>query len=96
MRRMREVMQDHVDRGGVPSMTKPIVAAAAMILVEESRFALDEPVDRLLPELASRRVLARPDGPPGDTVPARRPIIVRDLLDFTMGFGQSMDRAGCR
>ena len=72
----------------ISSMTKPITAAATMMLVEECRLRLDEPVDRLLPELASRHVLRRPDGPLDDTVPARRPIIVRDLLTLRMGFGQ--------
>ena len=48
---------------------------------------LDEPVDALLPELADRRVLRRPDGPLDDTVPAERAITVRDLLTFTWGFG---------
>lgn len=71
----------------VASMTKPVTAVAAMILVEECLLRLDEPVDRLLPELADRRVLRRPDGPLDDTVPARRPITVRDLLTFRMGFG---------
>jgi CubicO group peptidase (beta-lactamase class C family) len=46
----------------ITSMTKPITAAAAMILVEECTLQLDEPVDRLLPELADRKVLARLDG----------------------------------
>jgi CubicO group peptidase (beta-lactamase class C family) len=69
------------------SMTKPVTAAAAMILVEECKLRLDEPVDRLLPELSGRRVLKRLDGAVGDTVPADRPITVRDLLTFTMGFG---------
>ena len=58
----------------IASMTKPITAVAAMILVEECRLRLDEPVDRLLPELADRRVLKRLDGPLDDTVPADRPI----------------------
>jgi CubicO group peptidase (beta-lactamase class C family) len=49
--------------------------------------SLDEPVDRLLPELAGRRVLRRPDGPLDDTVPAERAVTVRDLLTFTWGFG---------
>ena len=74
----------------VSSMTKPITAAAVMILVEECRLRLDEPVDRLLPELAGRRVLKRLDGPLDETVPANRPITVRDLLTFRMGFGQMM------
>jgi CubicO group peptidase (beta-lactamase class C family) len=71
----------------ITSMTKPITAAAAMILVEECKLRLDEPVDRLLPELAHRKVLRRIDGPLEDTVPATRPITLRDLLTFRMGFG---------
>ncbi len=74
----------------ISSMTKPITAAATMILVEECNVRLDEPVDRLLPELAGRKVLKRLDGPLDDTVPANRPITVRDLLTFRMGFGQMM------
>jgi CubicO group peptidase (beta-lactamase class C family) len=60
---------------------------AAMILVEECVLRLDDPVDDYLPELASRRVLTRLDAPLDDTVPARRPITVRDLLTFTFGLG---------
>jgi CubicO group peptidase (beta-lactamase class C family) len=71
----------------ITSMTKPITAVATMILVEECKLRLDEPVERLLPELAGRRVLKRLDGPLDDTVPANRPITVRDLLTFRMGFG---------
>ncbi|MGO8865271.1 MAG: serine hydrolase domain-containing protein [Alphaproteobacteria bacterium] len=71
----------------ISSMTKPITAAATMILVEECKLRLDEPVDRLLPELTERKVLKRLDGPLDDTVPARRPITVRDLLTFRMGMG---------
>jgi CubicO group peptidase (beta-lactamase class C family) len=72
----------------ISSMTKPITAAATMILVEECKLRLDEPVDRLLPELADRKVLKRLDGPLDETVPANRPITARDLLTFRMGFGQ--------
>jgi CubicO group peptidase (beta-lactamase class C family) len=71
----------------IASLTKPITAAAALILVEECKLRLDEPVDRLLPELADRRVLNRLDGPLDDTAPAERPISLRDLLTFRMGFG---------
>jgi CubicO group peptidase (beta-lactamase class C family) len=74
----------------ISSMTKPITAAATMILVEECQLRLDEPVDALLPELAERQVLKRLDGPLDETVPAKRPITVRDLLTFRMGFGQMM------
>ena len=71
----------------IASLTKPIVAAATMMLVEEGRLELAEPVDRLLPELANRRVLKRVDGPLEDTVAASRPITVEDLLTFRMGHG---------
>jgi CubicO group peptidase (beta-lactamase class C family) len=78
----------------IASMTKPITAAAAMILVEECKLRLDDPVDRLLPELADRRVLKRLDGPLDDTEPAKRSITLRDLLTFRMGFGIVMAPAG--
>jgi len=71
----------------ITSMTKPVTAVAAMILVEECTLRLDEPVDRWLPELANRRVLRQIDGPLEDTVPARRAITLRDLLTFRLGFG---------
>lgn len=72
----------------ISSMTKPISAAAALILVDREIISLDEPVQRLLPELTGRRVLRRLDSLLTDTVPARRPVTVRDLLTFTDGFGQ--------
>jgi CubicO group peptidase (beta-lactamase class C family) len=69
------------------SMTKPVTAVAAMMLVEEGRLRLDEPVERLAPELADRRVLTRMDAPLDDTVPARRPITLEDVLSFRLGWG---------
>ncbi len=74
----------------ISSMTKPVVAAAAMILVEECALRLDDPIDRFLPELAERRVLVRLDGPLDETVPAQRPLTLRDLLTFRLGFGMLM------
>lgn len=71
----------------ISSMTKPITAVATIILVEEGKLRLDEPVDRLLPELADRKVLRKLDSPLDDTAPAKRPITVLDLLTFRMGFG---------
>jgi CubicO group peptidase (beta-lactamase class C family) len=71
----------------ISSMTKPVIAAAAMILIEECVLRLDEPVDRLLPELAGRSVLRERGAALTDTVPAQRPVTVRDLLTFTMGLG---------
>ena len=73
------------------SNTKPLVAALALRLAAGGAIALDEPVDRLLPELAERRVLRRLDVSPSDTArdtePAERPITVEDLLTMRMGFG---------
>ena len=71
----------------IASMTKPVTGAAIMTLIEEGLIGLDEPVDRLLPELADRRVLKEMSGPLDETVPADRPITTRDLLTFTFGFG---------
>lgn len=78
----------------IASMTKPITAAAALILVEECRLRLDEPVDQLLPELADRQVLKRLDSPLDDTVPAKRAITLRDLLTFQLGIGVVMAPPG--
>src|SRR5215472_5473897 len=78
----------------IASVTKQIAAAAAMTLIEECRLRLDDPVDGLLPELADRKVLARIDAPLADTVPAQRPITVRDLLTFLMGIGVVMAPPG--
>src|SRR6202035_4801181 len=71
----------------IASTTKPIVAACAMTLVEDCTLRLDDPVDELLPELADMRVLADPDGSLDETVPANRPVTLRDLLTFTFGTG---------
>jgi CubicO group peptidase (beta-lactamase class C family) len=70
------------------STTKPITAAAAMILGEECRLRLDDPVERWLPELKDRRVLRTIESPLDDTVPAKRPITLRDLLTFRSGYGE--------
>ncbi len=75
----------------VASLTKPILAAATMMLVDEGRLELDEPVDRLAPELANRRVLKRIDGPLDETVAANRPITIEDLLTFRMGYGMMFE-----
>ncbi|HPU40262.1 MAG TPA: serine hydrolase domain-containing protein [Microthrixaceae bacterium] len=72
----------------ISSMTKPIVAAAALILVEEFKLRLDDPVDELLPELSERRVLIDGRGPiDGETVVAERPITLHDVLTFRLGIG---------
>ena len=71
----------------ITSMSKPVTAAAAMILVEDGKIGLDDPVDRWLPELANRKVLLTIEALVHQTVPARRPITLRDLLTFRCGYG---------
>ena len=71
----------------IASMTKAVTATAVMMLVDEDQLRLDEPVDRLLPELSERRVLRSIAGKIGETVPAKRPITVEDLLTFRCGLG---------
>lgn len=70
------------------SMTKPITSVAAMMLYEEGRFLLDDPVSKYLPEFKDMKVLTKPDAAPSEspaTEPAKRPITVRDLLRHTSG-----------
>jgi CubicO group peptidase (beta-lactamase class C family) len=74
----------------IASITKPITAVAAMILIEECKLRLDDSIDRWLPELANRRVLKSISSQLDDTVPALRAITVRDLLTSRMGFGSVM------
>ncbi|TKJ24517.1 serine hydrolase domain-containing protein [Blastococcus sp. CCUG 61487] len=69
------------------STTKPVVAAAAMALVDDGLVGLDDPVDALLPELADRQVLVDATDATAGTVPAARPISVRDVLTFRLGLG---------
>ncbi len=85
----RAVTRDSIFR--IASTSKPITAAATLAVVAEDTIDLDEPVDRLLPELADRRVLRRMDGPLDNTVPAVRAITTRDLLSFTFGFGMATE-----
>jgi len=71
----------------IASVTKPVVGAAAMLLIEEGAMTLADPVERWLPELADRRVLRSYGADLSDTVPAARPITVEDALSFRLGFG---------
>jgi CubicO group peptidase (beta-lactamase class C family) len=69
----------------IASMPKPITSAAALMLLEEGRFALGEPITRWAPEFAQMRVLRSPDGPLDQTAPAARPITFDDLLTHRSG-----------
>jgi CubicO group peptidase (beta-lactamase class C family) len=69
------------------SMTKPIVAAAVLSLVEEGRLGLYDSIDPWLPELRERNVMRDPNGSPSDVYRAPRAITLHDLLSFQMGLG---------
>lgn len=73
------------------STTKPITAAAVMMLVEDGRIGLDDPVGRWLPELADPKVVRTAASPVEDVVPAARPITVFDLLTMRAGYGFPSD-----
>lgn len=81
----REMALDTVFR--LASMTKPITAVALMILYQEGKFGLDDPVADYLPEFAEMRVLPTPTSAPEEAVPAERPITIRHLLQHRAGFG---------
>jgi CubicO group peptidase (beta-lactamase class C family) len=74
----------------IASLSKPIGAAGAMVLVDDGVLSLEDPVEKFLPELAQRRVLRTLTSALDDTVPAERPITIEDLLTFRMGFGNIM------
>jgi CubicO group peptidase (beta-lactamase class C family) len=66
-------------------MTKPITSVAALMLVDEGRIRLDDPISHVAPEFALMRVLRSPDGPLDDTEGAHRPITFEDLLTHRAG-----------
>jgi CubicO group peptidase (beta-lactamase class C family) len=78
----------------VASMTKPVTVAAAMSLIEEGTLALSDPVTRWLPELADMQVLVDPTGPLDQTVPARRPITIDDLMTHRSGLAYPFSVVG--
>ena len=84
-----EVEPDSIVR--LASITKPITAAAVMIMVDDGLVALDDPIARWLPELASPQVVRTPQSAIDDVVPAVRPITVEDILTFRAGWGFPSD-----
>jgi CubicO group peptidase (beta-lactamase class C family) len=78
----------------IASVTKPIVGAAAMLLIERGAMSLEDPVARWLPELAEPRVLRTIGSELDDTEPAHRGITVEDVLSFHLGWGSVMAPPG--
>src|SRR5262245_51903255 len=79
----RPVERDTIFR--IASMAKPLTTGAALMLLDEGRFDLDEPITRCAPELARMRVLRDPNGPLDQTEEVMRPITFRDLLTHRSG-----------
>ena len=75
----KPMKNDHIFR--IASMTKPVTSVAVMMLYEEGKFLLDDPVSKYLPEFKELKVLTAD----GNTVPAKREITIRDLLRHTSG-----------
>jgi CubicO group peptidase (beta-lactamase class C family) len=69
----------------IASLTKPITSVAALMLLEEGRFTLNDPITRWAPEFSNVRVLRSPAGPLDQTVPAQREITFEDLLTHRSG-----------
>jgi CubicO group peptidase (beta-lactamase class C family) len=76
------------------SMSKPITGMATMILIDEGKLGLDQPVAEILPLFRDMRVLVDPAGSLDDTVPANTPITIRQLLTHTAGLGYQIVSKG--
>jgi CubicO group peptidase (beta-lactamase class C family) len=78
----------------IASMTKPVTSALALMLMEEGRLRLDDPIIKWAPEFAARRVLKDPAGAVEDTVPAPRDITIEDLLTHRAGLAYEFTSTG--
>ena len=76
------------------SMSKPITGMAIMMLIDEGKLGLDQPLHEILPAFRDMRVLVDPEGPLENTVPAERPITIRQLLTHTAGLGYQIISKG--
>jgi CubicO group peptidase (beta-lactamase class C family) len=78
----------------IASMTKPITSVTALMLMEEGKLKLEDPVAKWIPELAERRVLKTPTGPVDDTYPAPREITILDLMTHRTGLAYGFSSEG--
>ncbi|MEM6806143.1 MAG: serine hydrolase domain-containing protein, partial [Bacteroidota bacterium] len=87
LEKKQPLREDRIFR--MASMTKPVTAVAAMILYQEGKFKLDDPVSKYIPEFANTQVLdsLNPEDYSRTTVPANREVTVRDLLTHSSGLG---------
>ena len=69
------------------SQSKPVTAVATLILIDEGKISLDDPVTKFIPEFAALRVIKDGTlGAPIETVPLKQPMTIRHLLTHTAGF----------
>src|SRR5215469_2153378 len=73
----------------IASMTKPVTCTLALMLFEEGRFRLEDPVTKFAPQFEHMRVLCSPEGSLEDSRAAERPITFDDLLTHRAGFSNS-------
>jgi CubicO group peptidase (beta-lactamase class C family) len=78
----------------IASMSKPVTTVAALMLMEEGKLALSDPITKWAPELANRRVLKTAEGPIDDTVPAVRDITIEDLMTHRSGLAYGFSSVG--
>lgn len=78
----------------IASMTKPITSTAALMLLEEGRLKLDDPITRWAPEFSDMQVLKAADGPLDQTVPAEREITIEDLMTHRAGLAYGFTSMG--
>ena len=78
----------------IASMTKPVTSLAAMMLIEEGKLRLEDPITKWLPEFKDMKVLKDPTGPVEDTVPAERDITVDDLFTHRAGLAYGFTSQG--
>jgi CubicO group peptidase (beta-lactamase class C family) len=78
----------------IASMTKPITSVAALMLMEEGKLKLSDPITKWLPEFADMAVLKDPQGPLDQTYPAPRDITVEDLMTHRAGLAYGFTSIG--
>jgi CubicO group peptidase (beta-lactamase class C family) len=78
----------------IASMTKPVTSVAALMLMEEGKFRLDDPITKWAPEFANMRVLKQADGPLDQTTPAPRAITMDDLFTHRSGLAYGFSSMG--
>ena len=78
----------------IASMTKPITTVAALILMEEGKLSLNDPITKWAPEFATMRVMKNAEGALDDTVPAERDITIEDLMTHRSGLAYGFSAVG--